>query len=145
MKSLAKAAGYTSASLGELLGVEDGTVRGWWRGLNEPGVDMLNAYALRVGVSLGYLVNGTDPMGEALLTWARAVDAGSDGAQAYESLAVDPGRLTAEQKHGIARLAPEMLKWVRRKAGADWASRSDEELIAVLMDVLVQAQRSQRS
>lgn len=53
--------GLTQAQLGRLLGVSDGAVRMWELGHREPDIDMLGRIAAIVGVTVDYLVSGTEP------------------------------------------------------------------------------------
>lgn len=62
LKRVAKAAGFTSAAIGDRVGVEGGTVRGWWRGYSEPDAEKLRRYATACRVSVDYLVGNDEPL-----------------------------------------------------------------------------------
>lgn len=60
LRETAKAVGLTSDQVAERLGVQGGSVRGWWVGRNEPSFSRLKQYAEMVGVTTGYLLFGVD-------------------------------------------------------------------------------------
>ncbi|HEY9015478.1 MAG TPA: helix-turn-helix transcriptional regulator, partial [Gemmatimonadales bacterium] len=64
LRQTAQAAGFTSDSIAERLGIQGGSVRGWWVGRNAPSFARLRQYADLVKVSVSYLLTGSQsPMG----------------------------------------------------------------------------------
>jgi transcriptional regulator with XRE-family HTH domain len=147
LKKAAKKAGFTSDQIGELLGVEGGTVRGWWRGASEPSIDMLTHYARLTLVSVSYLIEGDRPMGpsgtlqEWLLRYAELIRQGVPPLEAINQITGvssvgDPGipedRLTPEEREILAGEATAMQAVLEEASGGQWDRLNDEQRLAVL-------------
>jgi transcriptional regulator with XRE-family HTH domain len=147
LKKAAKKAGFTSDQIGELLGVEGGTVRGWWRGASEPSIDMLTHYARLTLVSVSYLIEGDRPMGpsgtlqEWLLRYAELIRQGVSPLEAINRITgvnsvSDPGipgdRLTPEERALLAGDADAMQATLEDASGGQWDRLTDAQKLAVL-------------
>lgn len=123
LKEAAKAARYGSASLGEKLGFEDGTVRGWWNGRSEPSVETLIQYAELTGRSLEWLMTGSEaespdsPEGW-LARFDRLRAQGVDADTALQIATSGPAgtptepldvQITAEERQLLQRMSPDLL------------------------------------
>lgn len=145
LKAAAKAKGLTSERIGEQLGVEGGTVRGWWRAYSEPDIGRLRLYAEVCGVSLDYLVTGTDLR----LRFAKLIDEGTDPWAAIEMLAdelhVDLQRLLQrvreDRRPVIEGAGEDMRATLTEASGGRWDLLNEEQQGAVLrlLDAMVAA------
>lgn len=141
MKAAAKAAGFTSARLGELLGREDGTVRGWWRGHSEPTHDQMLRYAELTSVSVAYLISGAEeamgPVGtlaEWRLRFADLVAQGIDPAAALDQISGQPPPIEIDgiplaELNDAEKL---LMAGLNEAAGGDWSRLTDEQKEAIL-------------
>ena len=154
LKKAAKAVGFTSDTIGERVGKEGGTVRGWWRGYSEPDADTLALYAAACRVSIDYLVAGSEramgPSGslaEWRLRFAELIRQGMDPIAAIDKITgpprtgVEGWALTPEEKELLAGSGPQMREAQEEQSRGQWEQLSDEdrELVLRVMERLARS------
>ena len=150
LRDTAKAAGLTSDEIAEKLGVQGGSVRGWWVGRNEPSFTRLRKYAELVGVSTGYLLFGVDremgPSGtlqEWRLRFAELIARGVNPLEALDQITGSPhwnqtgipdDRLTPEERTLLGDpAAGDAMRSALSEATADsWERLTEDQKSAVL-------------
>lgn len=143
LRETAKAAGYTSDEIAEKLGVQGGSVRGWWVGRNEPSLSRLQQYAELVKVSTGYLLFGVEaamgPSGtlqEWRLRFAELVRQGVDPVEAIDRITGTgsslPEPLTEAERELLSGAGPAMRAALEEASGGRWERLSPEQREAVL-------------
>lgn len=152
MKFAATEIGFTSDSIGEIVGVEGGTVRGWWRGLNVPSPEFLKRYAEGVGRTVEWLLygNGAGVGGLStnilnLIGWLDKVKAGAGPVAAYEALGGDVESLPPEERAAIEVSRDDLLTDLAARSGDDWSKLSAEQKAHIVLEIRRLAQSSQMS
>lgn len=156
LKRVAQAAGYTSETLAELLGLTAGAVRTWWVGRNEPSRDMLTEYARVCGVSVAYLLTGGEeamgPSGtlqEWRLRFAELIRQGAEPLEAIDRITgpqttrVEGWDLTPEEREVLESSGPEMRARLEEASGGHWDDLNEEQREAVvrLVETMAKANR----
>jgi transcriptional regulator with XRE-family HTH domain len=146
LKLLAQAAGYTAERLAERIGCSTSAVWAWWRGRNEPSIEMLKAYAAAVGVSVDTLIDTGDPEATRaavlMIEWQRRVKGGEDAVLALAAVTDQDPALEPQERARLSRLTGELSKWFRSQGGDDWARLDPEERHCVLELIRLLARRS---
>lgn len=132
-KTAAKANRFTSARIGELVGAEDGSIRGYWSGEHVPSADKLQRYAEVTGYSVEWLLYG--PPAEAqpgrLVEWVIAfadrVAAGDDPAAAIEAAAGQPAAISDQVRARLAQGSDAMRRSIEEMAGRPWNELTQDE------------------
>lgn len=134
LKETAKRRGLTSGAVGEALGVEDGTVRGWWRGYSEPSYEKLVAYADLVGSSVSYLLTGREDMGAvlvrlqaALTEFRAAVIAGEAPLAAWERILGRADVLTGAEREVLSVDPTGLRAYLTSVDGVEWVALDPEQ------------------
>lgn len=158
LRDTARAANLTSDQIAEALGVQGGSVRGWWVGRNEPSLGRLQQYAELVKVSPSYLLFGVErEMGasgtvqEVRLRLADLVNRGMDPAEAIDQILAEmnhvpasPGipekGLTPQERGLLSGKGPLMRRLLQALAGGKFDRLSDrrKEAILTLIEEFVQ-------
>lgn len=149
LKRTAQAAGYTSETIAERLGITAGAVRNWWVGRNEPSLEMLDSYAKATGVSVSYLVSGGEVQPyvserERRLRMADLIAQGANPIEAMEKSFEDVPEalrsrgweITEDQRALLAGAGDAMRQELERASGGQWALLSPEQKEAVLRVIL---------
>lgn len=156
LKRAAQAAGFTSETIAETLGVSPGAVRNWWAGKNEPSRDALSHYARITRLQIGYLLRGSDePMGptgtlqEWRLRFAELIRQGVEPRAAINQITggnhvgepgIAPDRLTEEEKQLLEGAGPRMRQVLEEVSGGQWDRLSDDKKEAILRLIEAMAQ-----
>lgn len=161
LRTTAKAAGFTSDSMAERLGIQGGSVRGWWSGRNEPSFARLKAYSDAVGVSISYLVFGSErPMGpvgtlqEWRVRYADLIAQGVDPAEAVDQISgempeseiggIPVDELTPEERDLLVGQGVRLRLTLNQMAGGDWLLLTPEQKEVVLRLVETMGRENQR-
>jgi transcriptional regulator with XRE-family HTH domain len=161
LRETARQVGLTSDAIAEKLGVQGGSVRGWWRGRNEPAFEKLKAYADLVGVSISYLMFGSEkPMGPAgtLREWrirfADLIAAGVDPAEAIDQISgempesevggIPVDALTREERELLTGQGIKLKSELDRLADGHWLDLTMQQKEAILRLVETMARENQR-
>lgn len=141
LRETARAAGLTSDQIAERLGVQGGSVRGWWVGRNEPSVRRLKQYADLVGVSAGYLMFGQEEerdLPEGLRQWRRQfadlIAAGIAPLDALDQVmgAEMVAKLPPALRQSLEENATVLQAHLSKASGGRWMLLSPAEQEAVL-------------
>lgn len=161
LRNTAKAAGFTSDSMAERLGIQGGSVRGWWSGRNEPSFARLKAYSEAVGVSISFLVFGSErPMGpvgtlqEWRIRYADLIAQGIDPAEAVDRISAempldDVGgipvdELTPGERDLLVGQGVKLRLKLNQMAGGHWLDLTPEQKEVVLRLIETMARENQR-
>jgi transcriptional regulator with XRE-family HTH domain len=149
LRDAAQAAGYTSDSMAEALGVQGGSVRGWWVGRNEPSLERLKQYAALVRRSPGFLLYGEErPIEppETLKAWreqfAELVRAGVEPLEALDQVSgtAAEGSMSAEDRQAISGAGDAMRAVLQEASGGHWDRLNADQREAVLRLIETMAQ-----
>lgn len=149
LRDTAQAAGYTSDSIAEALGVQGGSVRGWWVGRNEPSLERLKRYATLVGRSPGYLLYGEErpiEASETLQAWreqfAALVRAGMEPLEALDQVSGISSNsvMSVEERSALTGVGDAMRAALEEASGGHWERLNADQREAVLRLIETMAQ-----
>jgi len=127
--------------------VTPGAVRNWWVGKNEPSRDIFTEYARLTKVSVGYLIEGDQPMGpsgtlqEWRLRFAELIRQGLDPLEAIDRITgsatagetgIPDERLTPEEREVLAGSGPAIAAALEEASEGRWDRLTPEQKEAVL-------------
>lgn len=148
LREAAQSAGLSSDAVAERLGVQGGSVRGWWVGRTEPSNERLEAYAAMVNQSVAELRGAEeetdDRLLRSLMEWIDLLHSGHSADEAYERRPGNIRPLTKE-KRAILRAAQSGIeKDLAARGGADWNSLTEEQKLEILTQIQRQAEENRR-
>lgn len=138
MKQAAKSAGMSSAAIGRIVGVEDGTVRGWWRGRGQPDPSKLAAYAEAVRCSADYLLTGEGPSATLDAWHHRFADLVLRGMGADEALIVATQgqvKISPEDQRRLRDSTPGIRADLEKGSGGKFERLSPEEQQQIFAEI----------
>jgi transcriptional regulator with XRE-family HTH domain len=140
LKEATQRKGMRVADLATRLKVTEQAIYAWWKGRNQPELEMLAEYAGLLGVSLSWIVKGQDEATVHLLRWARLVAGGVTGDHAARE-AIPASGLSPADLALVREFAGEMLDMIRQRLGTGWEARPDTDLLPVLQVLVEELKR----